>query len=197
MFLQVGIQDHVVLVIAEYVRLAVPGNGAQFDSQRSPASIVLVVIHGVVVAAAAVKELPAAGDDAVSEVEPEVGGEVTELTLPPTGRDFRRVLDLFEVLRVFGDDERLPVPGALGGLYSRLLLCGDGSADAGNGQLDPHGQLGVCDLQRLHVGQHHNLQLLVPLHVLVRLEAALHVDGQPRHFLRHSIRLLFGLLARG
>ena len=113
------------------------------------------MIHSVVVAAAAVKEFPATGNDSVSQVEPEVGGQITELTLPPTGRNLGRILNLLQVLRVFGDNQSLAVPGALSRLDGRLLLCRDGCADASDGQLDPHGQLRVGDLQRLKVRQNH------------------------------------------
>ena len=67
MFLQVRVQDHVVLVVAEDVRLSVPGDGAELDRQ-GPAAAVLEVVHSVVVAAASVKELSSASDDAVRQI---------------------------------------------------------------------------------------------------------------------------------
>ena len=56
-------------------------DGAQFDSQWVLGF--LIILHRMVVAPRAVKEAPAAQNGTIREVEPEVGGEVAALTLPP------------------------------------------------------------------------------------------------------------------
>ena len=64
---------------------AVRCDGTKLDSEW--VADICVVIDGVVVAAAAIPELAAAQDGAVSEVKPQVVGEIALLTLPARRRD--------------------------------------------------------------------------------------------------------------
>ena len=80
---------------------AVRCNGAQLDGQRVLGD--LVVLHAVVVSTAAVKELPTTHDGAVGEVEPQVGGEVTLLTLPASRGAPHTVVQLGQALRMSGE----------------------------------------------------------------------------------------------
>ena len=81
---------------------AVGCDGAQLDRQRVLGD--LVVLHPVVVSTAAVKELPTTHDGAVGEVEPQVGGEVTLLTLPACRGAPHTVVQLGQALRMSGEE---------------------------------------------------------------------------------------------
>ena len=68
MFFQVGIKDHVVLLVTKDIRFPVPRDGAELDRKRPTTASLLIVIHSVIVASSPVKEAAATGDDSVSEI---------------------------------------------------------------------------------------------------------------------------------
>lgn len=63
MLAQVRIQDHIVLRVGEYIRFAIGRNGAQLNSQRIAS--LSIMLHSVIVASAAIKELASTQDGAV------------------------------------------------------------------------------------------------------------------------------------
>ena len=100
MALQLGIQHHLVLIIAEHVRLSVLRYCAQLDRKRTPARLGIPVLHRVVITAAAVEKTSPTEDGAVGEIKPEVVPQVALPALPAGGRDLGRVGHLADGVRV-------------------------------------------------------------------------------------------------
>ena len=84
--------------VGHHPSLPVRGDSSQLD--RQGVTGLLVVVDGVVVAAATVKEPPPAVDGAVCQVEPQVCAEVASRALPALGRNSHAVVQLNQVLGV-------------------------------------------------------------------------------------------------
>ena len=87
--------------VCHHPSLPVWGDGSQLD--RQGVTGLLVVVDGVVVPAAAVKEPPPAVDGAVCQVEPQVCAEVATRALPALGRNSHAIVQLDQVLGVLGN----------------------------------------------------------------------------------------------
>lgn len=77
-FCELAVNDHVIFRIAENIGFAIASDCSKFNSKRIAS--VLIVLDGMVVAAATVKELATAVNRAIRQVEPEIFSLVTPVT---------------------------------------------------------------------------------------------------------------------